>query len=155
MFHALAILGGILFLVAIMFAAIWPRPGPAERLPPKGTPPPPPAPACDHVLDLKAGALAYLEESEPTPPLQTLTAAPGGLYLRYVLRRADGSDVAEDGAYFVLNLNSKDAVHGRASRLAATAYSDAIAAWNPELAAMLYDQVLTIRKQRKQRAEEA
>ena len=56
-----------------------------------------------------------------------------GLKFKYHITKADGSPVDENGAYFVLKLNSKDEAHARACRAGARAYAQAIQEALPEL----------------------
>jgi len=66
---------------------------------------------------------------------------PKGLYGKYSLKKADGREVDSDGEYFVLKLNSKDKVHGLASRRALLAYARTLQSFRhlPELQQDLLD----------------
>ena len=57
-----------------------------------------------------------------------------GLMMKYHITKIDGSPVDPSGIYFVLKLNSRDSVHGLASRAAACAYATIIRKSLPMLA---------------------
>lgn len=67
-----------------------------------------------------------------------------GLYNRYTLENADGTERDPAGVYLVLKLNNKDSIHAEASQEAMVTYAKSIQAELPELAAdiiMLVSQV--------------
>lgn len=81
-------------------------------------------------LQVSDNAVAEPEPAEP--PVEASRV--DGWVTKYHLRRADGTPVAPDGKYFVLNLNSRDPHHQCASKAAALAYADGIATARPLLA---------------------
>ena len=64
-----------------------------------------------------------------------------GIHFKYLLAKADGSPVDEDGDYFVLKLNRKDAKHAHACQEAALAYANDIEEVLPQLAEDLREKV--------------
>lgn len=68
-----------------------------------------------------------------------------GLMRKYLLARADGTDVDPDGMYFVLKLNSNDPYHAMACQEAALMYANHIYSTHPKLAADLRTCVYALR----------
>jgi len=79
---------------------------------------------------------------------------PRGLYPKYYITKYDRSPVDSDGIYFVLKLNSKDAVHRDACQKAAMVYAEEIAS-HPNLCRLAVDLVKQVSNLRIKQAAEA